>query len=200
MELFSGIRRYEAIDLLIWGAVVCILEGLVVTVGLGLFPSQPYVVSVVPAVVAIVYMRWGVPGIAHAMAGGFVLCASSHAGIGSYVVYMVGNLLSVLSLVLLKGLGRRKVRDGAFLSAAFAASVALSMQLGRGFVAVLLGGGLGGVVDFVSTDVLSGVFAVVVVCIARRLDGVFEYQRDYLLRTAVDEKGVGDEGDGLSCP
>ena len=60
-----------------------------------------------------------------------------------------------------------------------------------------LGKGFGALVDFLTTDILSWVFALVVVWIARRLDGVFEDQISHLVRLKSDEekeKGGKDEG------
>ena len=71
------------------------------------------------------------------------------------------------------------------------------MALGRGVVSLILGKGVGALVDFLTTDILSWVFALVVVWIARRLDGVFEDQISYLVRLKSDEekeKGGKDEG------
>ena len=48
-----------------------------------------------------------------------------------------------------------------------------------------------------TTDVLSWVFALVIIWIVRRLDGVFEDQISYLVRLKSDEekeKGGKDEG------
>ena len=56
------------------------------------------------------------------------------------------------------------------------------MQLGRAALALLLGTSLTTSVGFFTTDTLSDVFAMVVVSLARRLDGVFEDQKRYLRR------------------
>jgi protein-S-isoprenylcysteine O-methyltransferase Ste14 len=71
--------------------------------------------------------------------------------------------------------------------------VALLMQIGRGIVAVILGNSLDIAVGFILGDVLSGVFAMVIVGIARKLDGVFEDQKHYLLRISKEEKEL-EEG------
>jgi protein-S-isoprenylcysteine O-methyltransferase Ste14 len=71
--------------------------------------------------------------------------------------------------------------------------VALLMQIGRGIVAVIMGNALDIAAGFILGDALSGVFAMVIVGIARKLDGVFEDQKHYLLRINREEKEL-EEG------
>ena len=63
---------------------------------------------------------------------------------------------------------------------------ALLMQLGRFALALVMGSSLRVCVGFVSTDTLSTLFAVLIVWIARRLDGMLEEQRHYLHRVAEE--------------
>jgi energy-converting hydrogenase Eha subunit A len=193
----SGLAKYRATDLFIWALILCLFETLIVKAGTTLFASQPYTVSLVPAVVAIVYMRWGVYGMVHAFLGGLILCLASGFGleVKQGAVYAVGNLLSATVLLWLKG-REKKIRDSWLLSAIFASAVAFLMQAGRAVVSLILGDTPSGAVSFVATDVLSGVFALVLVLIARRMDGVFEKQVSYLLRVQEAEKEARREDEG----
>ena len=197
MSVRSGLAKYRATDLFIWALILCLFETLIVKAGTTLFASQPYTVSLVPAVVAIVYMRWGVYGMVHAFLGGLILCLASGFGleVKRCAVYAVGNLLSAIVLLWLKG-REKKIRDSWLLSAIFASAVAFLMQAGRAVVSLILGDTPSGAVSFVATDVLSGVFALVLVLIARRMDGVFEKQVSYLLRVQEAEKEARREDEG----
>ena len=197
MSVRSGLAKYRATDLFIWALILCLFETLIVKAGTTLFASQPYTVSLVPAVVAIVYMRWGVYGMVHAFLGGLILCLASGFGleVKRCAVYAVGNLLSAIVLLWLKG-REKKIRDSWLLSAIFASVVAFLMQAGRAVVSLILGDTPSGAVSFVATDVLSGVFALVLVLIARRMDGVFEKQVSYLLRVQEAEKEARREDEG----
>ena len=197
MSVRSGLAKYRATDLFIWALILCLFETLIVKAGTTLFASQPYTVSLVPAVVAIVYMRWGVYGMVHAFLGGLILCLASGFGleVKQGAVYAVGNLLSATVLLWLKG-REKKIRDSWLLSAIFASAVAFLMQAGRAVVSLILGDTPSGAVSFVATDVLSGVFALVLVLIARRMDGVFEKQVSYLLRVQEAEKEARREDEG----
>ena len=124
-------------------------------------------------------------------------CFASKAGAVQYAVYVLGNLFSVLSLLMVKKMGKDKIRSGVFFSFLYATVVFLLMAFGRGVVSLILGKGAGALVDFLTTDVLSWVFALVIIWIVRRLDGVFEDQISYLVRLKSDEekeKGGKDEG------
>ena len=110
------------------------------------------------------------------------LSISSKGSEVQFAVYMVGNLFAAIALLILKVFGSDRVKGSLWLSMLLPVSTALLMQLGRGLVAVVLGSSPGAIADFILTDVLSGVFAVVIVLITRRLDGVFENQKAYLVR------------------
>lgn len=197
----SGLAKYRATDLFIWTLLLCLFETLIVKAGTTLFASQPYTVSLVPAIVAIVYMRWGGFGAILAFLGGIVLCFTGSLGgslgfeLKQYTVYAVGNLFSILVLPVMKG-RKKRIRDNVFLSAVFASAVALLMQVGRAVVSLILGDVISGAISFITTDVLSGVFAIILVLIARRMDGVFESQVSYLIRLKEAEKEARHEGEG----
>jgi hypothetical protein len=65
--------------------------------------------------------------------------------------------------------------------------VALLMQLGRALVAVVLGSAPAAALGFFTTDVITLLFTLVLIWIARRLDGIFEEQNHYLLRLRQQE-------------
>ena len=75
-----------------------------------------------------------------------------------------------------------KVRDDALKTLLYGLCVILLMQLGRALVSLLFGAGMGDALRFFTTDVISVLFTLVILWIARRQDGVFENQRHYLLR------------------
>ena len=193
----SGLKRYQSMDLLIWTVLLFVFETIVVKAGTVWFRSQPWTLSLVPALTTIVYMRWGIYGVFYSALGGVAICFASKADTIQYVVYVLGNLFSAASLLMVKKMGKEKIRGGVFFSLLYATVVFLLMAVGRGVVSVILGKGFGAIVDFLTTDILSWVFALVIVWIARRLDGVFEDQISYLVRLKSEEekeKGGKDEG------
>ncbi len=187
----SGVRKYQSIDLMIWVILLFVFEFITVKAGSVWFSSQPWSLSIVPALTAIVYMRWGAYGILYAFLGGIAVSFASDASSEQYVIYAFGNLLSVLVLLFFRVAGKAGVRDKTSLSVIYALVTALLMQTGRGIVSVILGHDAGGFIGFITTDILSTAFSVLIVMITRKLDGVFEDQISYLIRVNNEEKEKG---------
>ena len=179
-------REYRAIDLSIMALMVAVFEFLIVNAANFWFPDQLYTVSLAAAMTSIVYMRWGAWGGIHAVEAAAVYCYFSGGTPGQFVIYCAGNLFSLFAVILLKAVGKERVRTGN-LSLAFPLLVLLLMHIGRGTVALAFGAEPGNVVDFFATDSLSYVFTFVIIWIARRLDGVYEDQKHYLLRIHTEE-------------
>ena len=177
------LKEYRLIDLTLFAAMLALFEFIIVFASTRLFPSEAFTVSLAAAIVSIVYMRWGYWGGIHACLAG-VLFALYNGGDGKrIIVYAAGNLLSLAAASMVANKpGYEKVRTGKYLSLAFPILVLALMQLGRAAVAILLGASLSSVLDFFTTDALSYVFTVVIIWIARRLDGIYENQKHYLLR------------------
>lgn len=175
-------QKYRAIDLTIMGIVLIVTQILTITAASLWFPDQLYIVSPVAAVVTLVLMRWGVWAAIHAVLGGLVLTVASGGNWTHGVIYCAGNLFSLATLILLKLLGKERIRQSAFLSLMTALAAQLLMLLGRAVVAWLLGHSFAECLGFITTDILSVLFTLVVIWVARKADGLFEDQKHYLLR------------------
>ncbi len=184
--------EYRAIDLVLFGIMLAVFESIVLFAATKLFPAEPYTVSVTAAITAIVMMRWGAFAAIHAVLGGLVFCIGSGAAPQQYLIYCVGNLLSLAALLLIRRLGGETIRNDALKSMAFALLTQLLMQLGRALVAVALGNPVMTCLGFFTTDVISDLFTVVIIWIVRRLDGIFENQKHYLLR--IQKESEKDKG------
>ena len=191
MKRQLSFQQYRAIDLAMLAALLCITEMLIVRAATWWFPDQLYTVSVVGALTAIVLMRWGPWAAIHAALGGAVFCLASHGSFRQLVVYCIGNLFSLLMLLPLKYLGGERIRLDAVLSVCFGLLTLLLMQLGRALTAFALGTEFQTCLGFFTTDALSLLFTGVIIWIARRLDGIFENQRHYLLRIHKEEEKGG---------
>ncbi len=187
-------KQYRAIDLTLLGLALAIFEFLIVQAANWWFPGQPFTVSLAAAMASIVYMRWGAWGAIHAVEAGLVFCLFSGATGKQFVIYCAGNLFSVLAVLLLRAAGKERVRTGN-LALVFPLLVQVLMQAGRAAVALALGAGPGGVAGFFTTDSLSLLFTFVIIWIARKLDGVYEDQKHYLLRVHDAERG--EKGGGI---
>lgn len=181
-----SLGEYRAIDLFGFLLILAVFEPVMHFAATKLFPAEPYTVSVVPAITAIVMMRWGPWAAIHAAAGGILACVLAKARWDQYLVYGLGNLLSLAALLLLKKWGKEETRKDTLKSVAFGLAAVLLMQLGRALIALAFGNGLTVLPGFFTTDVITDLFTVVIIWIARRLDGIFEDQIHYLLRIQKD--------------
>ena len=180
-------KEYRLIDLAIFAVLTAVFEFLIVRAAKGWFPDQLYVVSLAAPLTAIVYMRWGVWGAIHAAEAGIVFSLVSGGTGSQLLIYGLGNLLSLTTVLLLRKVGKERVRTGG-LSLIFPLLVLLTMQAGRALIAIVLGAQPAAAVAFFTTDSLSYIFTLVIIWIAKRLDGVYEDQKHYLLRLREQEE------------
>lgn len=181
-------RQYRAIDLTILMVILAVCQFGIHLATSYWYPEQLYVVSPVAGVAALVMMRWsGYAGI-HALLGGVVFTLLAGGTPEQMVIYGIGNLASVLALVMFKMFGKERIREDAFLSLVFAFLVQLLMWLGRAGLAAAFGYEAAACLGFITTDVLSGLFTLFIIWIVRRTDGLFEDQKTYLLRIQSEQQ------------
>ena len=186
MKKRISFRQYCAMDLFLFTALLCGCEALITLGATRWFPGEPYTLSITPAVTAIVMVRWGGFAAIPAVLGAVVFCFVSGAALPQYLIYCVGNLASLLLTRFLCGDGWKRLHENVLLAMLYGLSTALLMQLGRLVLGLVLGGSLQVCAGFVTTDTLSTLFAVLIVWIARRLDGMLEEQKHYLQRVAEE--------------
>lgn len=181
-------RQYRTMDLAIFTVLLCICEMLITLGATRWFPAEPWTLSLVPAVTAIVMVRWGGFAAIPAVLGGFVFCLVSGATVAQYGIYCIGNLAALLLLPLVIKGGWRKLHDQVLLALLYGLLTALLMQSGRALIALVLGSPWRACLAFFTTDTLSTLFAVLLVWITRRLDGMLEEQKHYLRRIAEEQE------------
>ncbi len=187
-----SLKQYRNLDLFFFAVMLCISETLIVNAAIRWYPDQLYTVSVSAAITAIVMMRWGGWAAIHAVLGGIVYCLAAKGTAQQFMIYGIGNLFGLLSLLMIRFLGKDRICGNVLLVLLFALCTQLFMQMGRACIAVINGAAFETGIHFITTDALSGLFTMVIVWIASRLDGVFEDQISYLLRVqkeAEEEKG-----------
>ena len=190
-------KQYRSVDLGIMLVMLAVAEALTAYAATVWFPYEFYVLSPTVAVVCIVMMRWGGFAAIHAAVGGLALCIASGAEPKQFVVYCVGNCFALAALILLKTLGKEKVRSKLLLTALFTVIAFCGAQVGRWLVGLLMGGSVSDILTFFATDSLSLIFALVTVLISRRINGLFEDQWAYLVRTQAErnKQQLPDYGD-----
>lgn len=188
-----SLGRYRLIDLSLWSAILLVFETITLRAAVKWFPNEPFWVSVVPAVTAIVYMRWGPWGVFHAVAGGVLTSFLIGLPARGYAIYAVGNALSLTAIGIIKLAGRKTLQGDALKSMLYAMSVFLLMEAGKVLMSLILGWSLKQTIGTFAPEIVTLLFTVVIVWIARRLDGVLEYQQEYVKR--VQRELENERGD-----
>ena len=186
-------QQYRSIDLTILAVLLAISQFVIHVASSVLYPEQLYVVSPVAAMTALVMMRWNGYAAIHALLGGVLFTALSGGTWQHAVIYGGGNLLSLLAWLMLKGFGKERVRTDAVLAVVFALCTQVLMWLGRAGLAFVLGFEPAACIGFITTDALSGLFTAVIIWVVRRIEGLFEDQKSYLLRIQQERQVEGRE-------
>lgn len=181
-------KQYRAIDLGILALLLVVFEGITTAAAAKWFPNELYTFSITIAVVCIVMMRWNAFAAIHAIAGGAAYCVVTGATPKQFAVYCIGNCFMLIALVFVKIVGKSKIMEKYYFTIIYTVIAFIGAQTGRWLVSVILGEPLDSYIDFLTMDSLSLLFAVVVTLIARRVDGLFEDQKDYLVRTESERK------------
>lgn len=192
-------KQYRNLDLSIFAVLLIISEAITTVATNTWFDAQPVAISTTTLFISIVMMRWGGWAAIHASLGGAVFCIASGATAPQFAIYVIGNALSLLALFWFKAVGKEKIRQKAFTTVMFTASVYLLMQLGRWLVSLCFGGGLWNIVGYISSDIISLLFATVIMILLRKTDGMIEDQKAYLfrqMREREEEKAAKTDGYG----
>ena len=190
-------KQYRTIDLGIMLFMLAVAEVVITRAATVWFPYESYVLSPTIAIVCIVMMRWGGFAAVHAVGGGLALCIASGASLNQFAVYCVGNCFALAALALFKAFGKEKIRTTPSLSVLFTVTAFCMAQVGSWLVGMVFGGSAGDIITFLTTDSLSLLFSLLTVLIARRIDGLFEDQMAYLVRTQAErnKEQIPDYGD-----
>ena len=191
--------QYRSADVTIFTVIAVVFEVIVTLAATKWFPYEAYSISFVYVFAALVAMRWGPLMLIPSTACAIAYCISMGAQWQMYLVMIVGNAFSVLLLVLHKLIGKQKIRDSAWWTILYMVATFAFISLGRVLVAVLfhVTGWMpptetadGYTITFIEEtmggvmyDVLPAVFALVIVLVCRKQNGLFEDQKHYLIRT-----------------
>ncbi|MCR5330387.1 MAG: hypothetical protein K6E62_04265 [Lachnospiraceae bacterium] len=175
-------NRYRLINIAVMTLMFSVAEVLIVLGARRWFPELPYTLSLNILFMSLEIMRWRSFGAVSAVAGGLVFCIASGASASQFAIYCIGNLLAMVVLLFVKAVGREKIRKDVLLSAAYVSITFIAACLGRYLVSLAFGADPVMIVQFVTTDLLSYVFALVAVLAVRNAEGIFEDQKDYLFR------------------
>ncbi len=189
-------RQYRSMDIFLFSLLLSVSEVLIVLGANCWFQGADYTLSLSCAVMAIVMVRWGVWAAVPLAAGSAAFCLVQALTISGgiqwqqVIIYMIGSQAGLGMLLFLKKWGWQKMKADALTAIAYGVLTALLMQAGRMIVSIVLGNEPGASFGFITTDVLSTLFAGLLAWIASRLDGLMEEQKHYLLRIQKENEEV----------
>ena len=187
-------RQYKYTDLFFFALIMGVSELLVFCSYKLWFKDQidKYYVTFMLAIALTVIMRWGWVGGLYAAVDGVVLCAMQGGAWQSYLSYIIGNACILSVLLLTKFLGKEKIRGKWYFALLYVFIGWVSVNLGITCMGAILGENflalLAGNFGFGVYGLFSFAVAVVTVMILRRLNGMFEDQKQYLLRQDRERK------------
>ena len=186
-------KQYRTANIILLTLIFVIAES-AVTLGANLwFRELPYVLSLAVFFVALEMMRWHAFAAIAAVASGLAFCAASGAGSRQYMIYCAGNLFMLFALIFLKKAGRERVRESALMCIVYVLVTFLLAQVGRFCISLIFGADAKMLIQFITTDSLSALFAVIGVLIVRNIDGLFEDQKTYLLRLDAERREQAED-------
>ena len=195
-------KQYRNIDLFIFSALLAVSEAITTVATNKWFYAQPIAISTTIVFICIIMMRWGGFAAIHACLGGLVFCIASGAQPHQYLIYIIGNCLALASMIWFKAFGKEGIRKSGFKLLLFTGSAYIFMQMGRWLISLLFNGTLGTFIAYLGTDIISLLFAVVIMLLMRNVDGMIEDQKAYLFRLQREKEkgpvtpaptGYGDE-------
>ena len=181
-------KEYRSMDLLIFSALTVVFEYIVTLATAKWFAGQPVAISITLTLVLITIHRWGAYAAVVALLGGVAFCIASGASWEHYLIYAIGNLFALVSLVYFKPFDQQDIKKSFFKTLLFAVTAYLSVALGRWLVSLAFGAGGGELIAFLTTDLITLLFAVVILYSCKSVDGLIEDQASYIVRIHEAEK------------
>lgn len=186
-------KQYRNIDLLIFAALLAVSEAITTLATKKWFDAQPVAISTTLLFICIIMMRWSWFAAIPACLGGLVYCIASGANLQQYLIYIVGNCLALAAMLWFKVFKKDGIRKDPLKLILFVASSYLLLQLGRWTVSLCFGCGLKELIGFLTSDVISLLFAIVVMLLMRGVDGMIEDQKAYLFRLEREREAKQNE-------
>lgn len=181
-------EQYRTLDMTIFTIVLLVFETITTIATNTWFAAQPVAISISLALICVVMMRWGARAGILAVAGGFAFCLASHATMEQYLIYCIGNLFALSALLLFKRYKKETIRKSVPKLSLFVLIAYLGMAFGRFLISLFFGGEWMTLVVYLTTDIISLLFAEVVLLLLRNTDGMIEDQKAYLLRVEREKQ------------
>lgn len=188
-------KQYRNVDLLIFSIITAVGECIATLATSRWFVGQPMAISITLAMILIAMHRWSGFAAVVCAVGGAVFCIASSASAEQFLIYCGGNIFALISLIYFKLLSKSRVRSSFLLTLAYASTSYVTMTFGRWLISLPFGAGWTELVGFLVSDILSLLFAILILWTCRAVDGLVEDQKEYLFRLEKERQRqtYGDE-------
>ena len=191
-------EQYRKIDLTLLCILTAVFEAIATLASAKWFNLQAMTVSITLAMTCITFMRWNLFSLLPSFIGAFVYCTVIGGTFEQYLIYCGGSLFVIIAYPLLKTLTKEKVRKD-FLFKVFFVSIAyISIVAGRWYCSLPFEFTLRTFLAFLGTDILSLLFAIVIMVVGKNVDGLIEDQKSYLLR--LEKERIEEQEANLNDP
>lgn len=184
-------KQYRQIDLTILCLLTAVFEAIATYSSNYWLVFQAMTISVTLTLTCIAMVRWNGYAIAPMFVGSFVYCLVSGATPKQFFIYCFGSAFCLLSLLIFKKISKEKVRTSFAIRLFFVLSTYLFVAIGRWICSLPFEFSINTIVAFIFTDILSLLFAVIVLTLAKNADGLIEDQKSYLLR--IEKERIEEE-------
>ena len=191
-------KQYRQIDLSILCLVTAIFESIACLASTRWFALQAMTVSITLALTCITMMRWGKFALLPSFVGSLMYCIFTGAKVEQYIIYCIGSLFCIAALPLLNVLKKENARKDFIIRTVFVIVTYVSIALGRWLCSLPFDFSFNSLLAFIGTDILSLLFAIVVMSIAKNVDGLIEDQKSYLIR--LEEERIREQEANLNDP
>lgn len=185
MKKSISLSTYRFLDLAIFTFLMIVFE-IIAIKGINWF-SEVYCISLFLSISLIVLMRWGLWAIIPIISGALIFCYEIDGNFENYLVYVIGDLFILINMLwFIKG--RQKLKN-TYITICYVVSGYLLVQIGRSIVSAILGYPFfTTLVGFLGTDSLNCLLALIIIFIAKKQNGLFENQIEYLKRIDKEKK------------
>ena len=181
-------KQYRAIDLFMLCLITVIFETVATLAMNEWFRLQAMAISITLSITCIAFMRWSAWGVIPCLVGSATYCFVSAAEFKQYLIYCIGSLFCLFVLPFLNKLEKKKIQKSFLRRAIFATLIYTFVAFGRWLVSLIFSPSISTFTVFITSEILSLLFAIIILYICKNLDGVIEDQRSYLLRLDAERR------------
>lgn len=175
-------KQYRNIDITIFCVLTAIFETIATLATNRWFVFQAMSVTITLTMTCIVMMRWGNECVLPSLIGALVYCLTLNGSVKQFVTYCGGSIFCLIAVPILKKIGKESIRLDFVKRSAFVILVYLLTITGRWAFSLIFEQSFKSFLIFLTTDILSLLFAIVVLSLLKGVEGMIEDQKHYLLR------------------